>query len=245
MGNKVSLRVFSVKVVFLLLLTYPNIVTATVTHRRAVIDHDAVVGFDQTVPDTSIGELYLTYKPYLNVVSGCVPFPAVDAAGNTNGGLSPTGSPSGDCDSSDGQVYARSEQYGENFAIMYAWYFPKDEPSDGLGHRHDWESVVVWIDDPDAPEPAILGVAASAHGDYSTTTSPNLSGTRPLIRYFNTWPLDHQLGFTSTQGGEQPLIAWQSMTDAARSALENTDFGSANVPFKDANFENNLAEASL
>lgn len=51
--------------------------------RRAVIAHDAVVGFPETVPDTTVGQLYLKYKPHLKVVNGCVPFPAVDADGNT------------------------------------------------------------------------------------------------------------------------------------------------------------------
>lgn len=50
---------------------------------RAVIDHDAVVGFPETVPSTIEGSLYLKYKPYLEVFNGCVPFPAVDADGNT------------------------------------------------------------------------------------------------------------------------------------------------------------------
>lgn len=69
------------------------------------------------------------------------------------------------------------------------------------------------------------GVAASAHGDYDTTTSPNLSGTSPLIRYYSIYPVNHQLGFTSTVGGQQPLIAWESLPAAAKTALENTDFG--------------------
>lgn len=51
--------------------------------QRAVIDHDAVVGFPQTVPSGIEGTLYLKYKPYLYVQNGCVPFPAVDAEGNT------------------------------------------------------------------------------------------------------------------------------------------------------------------
>lgn len=51
--------------------------------RRAVIAHDAVVGFSQTVPSGTVGQLYLKYKPYLKVENGCVPFPAVDASGNT------------------------------------------------------------------------------------------------------------------------------------------------------------------
>lgn len=161
-----------------------------------------------------------------------------------SGGLAPSGDPSGDCDSSTGQVYARATTYNDAFAIMYAWYMPKDSPSSGLGHRHDWEGIVVWLSE-ESTSATLLGVAASAHGDFSTTTSPNLSGTSPLIRYYSVWPVDHQLGFTSTVGGQQPLIAYESLTDAARTALENTDFGDANVPFKDANLENNLAKAVL
>lgn len=122
---------------------------------------------------------------------------------------------------------------------------PKDSPSSGLGHRHDWENAIVWVDDPTKTDPTILALSASAHGDYDTITSDfDLSGTRPLIRYYSVWPVNHQLGFTDTQGGEQPLIAWESLTDAARTALTNTDFGDANVPFKDSNFDNNLAKAA-
>lgn len=50
---------------------------------RAVIAHDAVVGFAETVPSTTEGTLILKYKPLLKVFNGCVPFPAVDADGNT------------------------------------------------------------------------------------------------------------------------------------------------------------------
>jgi len=50
---------------------------------RAVINHDAVVGFPQTVPSGLAGTLYLKYKPYLEVHNGCVPFPAVNSAGDT------------------------------------------------------------------------------------------------------------------------------------------------------------------
>lgn len=51
--------------------------------KRAVIAHDAVVGFPQTVPSGIAGTLYLKYKPFLEVYNGCVPFPAVNAAGDT------------------------------------------------------------------------------------------------------------------------------------------------------------------
>ena len=51
--------------------------------RRAVIGHDAVVGFKQTVPSGIAGSLYLKYKPFLEVYNGCVPFPAVNENGDT------------------------------------------------------------------------------------------------------------------------------------------------------------------
>ncbi|ETS81001.1 hypothetical protein PFICI_06003 [Pestalotiopsis fici W106-1] len=218
--------------------------------KRADIDHDAVVGFDETVPDTTIGELMLKWKPTLYVVDGCVPFPAVDEDGNTSAGLAPSGDPSGDCDSSTGQIYARAESYNDAFAIMYSWYWPKDEPSwleslVGVGHRYDWEDIVVWLSD-DTSDATLLGVAASYHGDYVTSTDPDLSGDSPLIKYYTAYAiLDHSLGFTDTVGGTQPLIAWDSLPTVAQEALADKDWGDANVPFIDANFESNLAEAEL
>ena len=50
---------------------------------RGTISSDDIVGFAQTVPSGTVGDVYLAYKPYLYVVNGCVPFPAVDAAGDT------------------------------------------------------------------------------------------------------------------------------------------------------------------
>ena len=41
---------------------------------RAVIAHDAVVPFPETVPSGVVGQLMLKYKPYLKVFNGCVPF---------------------------------------------------------------------------------------------------------------------------------------------------------------------------
>lgn len=127
---------------------------------------------------------------------------------------------------------------------MYSWYWPKDEPTQGIGHRHDWESIVVWLSS-QSTSAAFLGLAVSAHGGYATSTTPSLSGTSPLVQYISYFPLDHQLDFTSTKGGQQPLIAWESMPAVAQQALANTDWGDANVPFIDTNFQSNLAEASL
>jgi hypothetical protein len=50
---------------------------------RAVINYDQVSGFPQTVPSGLTGTLYLKYKPFLEVYNGCVPYPAVNSAGDT------------------------------------------------------------------------------------------------------------------------------------------------------------------
>ncbi|KAF2124372.1 necrosis-and ethylene-inducing protein-like protein 1 precursor [Dothidotthia symphoricarpi CBS 119687] len=212
--------------------------------KRAVISHDAVVGFAQTVPSGINGTLYLKYKPLLKVFNGCVPFPAVDKNGNTGGGLNTSGDSNGDCASSPGQVYVRGGFYGGSYAIMYSWYMPKDSPGPGLGHRHDWENVVVWLSTNSASA-TLEGVSISAHGDYQKDTSPDLSGTSPLIGYISYFPVDHQLIATTTVGGTQPLIAWESMTQAARTAIESTDFGDATPSFRDSNFQTYLAKAVL
>ncbi|KAE8356814.1 necrosis inducing protein-domain-containing protein [Aspergillus coremiiformis] len=214
---------------------------------RASIGSDKVVGFQQTVPPGITGDVYLAYQPHLYVANGCVPFPAVDAEGNTNAGLKPTGDSHGHCSKSTGQIYVRGAPYGGHYGLLYAWYFPKDEPSSGLGHRHDWEGVIVWLaDSTSTSADNILAVCPSAHGGWDCSTNGyTLDGTKPLIRYSSTWPVDHQNGLTSTVGGMQPLIAWESLPPAASTALQNTNFGSAIVPFKDATFAANLGKATF
>lgn len=219
---------------------------AQLNAHAAVINHDAVQGFAQQAPANSTQAAELAFKPYLYVVNGCVPFPAVDAAGNVSGGLKPSGGPSANCSHSTGQIYARSGWYQGVWAIMYSWYFPKDEPSTGIGHRHDWEGAVVWIDSPDAAQPKLLAVSVSRHGkfvSYSPVDASNLSGNHPLIEYRSDWPIDHTMYISTTVGGTQPLVDWEQLTQAARYTLSNTDFGSANVPFIDSAYTNNLAKA--
>jgi len=123
---------------------------------------------------------------------------------------------------------------------------PKDSPSPGLGHRHDWEGVIVWLaSSTSTSSDNILAVCPSAHGDWNCSKTFFLDGTGPLIAYFSIWPVNHQLGISVTKGGQQPLIAWESLPGPARDALQNTDFGSATAPFKDSMFANNIAEATF
>jgi hypothetical protein len=97
---------------------------------------------------------------------------------------------------------------------MYSWYFPKDEPSTGIGHRHDWEGVIVWLKDSTTiSADNVVAVCPSAHGGWDCTTDGfTLDGTASLIKYESIWPIDHSCGLTTTVGGTQPLVAWESMS---------------------------------
>lgn len=161
-----------------------------------------------------------------------------------SGGLQNSGDISGNCGSSDGQVYARGKTTKEGlFAIMYAWYMPKDMNVHGggsVGHRHDWEFVTVWIGSK-STSAKVQAVSVSQHGDVITYDRPDtfFEGTRPLIAYEKTGGT-HHVDVTSVKGGEQALIAWQSMSQKARDSLESYDFGSAVVPFINKNYDKNL-----
>jgi hypothetical protein len=211
----------------------------------AEVKHDAVPVWAEPTPADATQTLAVRFKPFLDVVNGCQPYTVVDAEGNIGGGLKTKGTPSAACkDMGKAQVYSRSGTHEGFHAIMYAWYMPKDSPMTGMGHRHDWENAVVWLDS--AASAKVVAIAVSAHGGYKKSypvdTNYLVDGVNMKVSYKSTWPLNHELGFTKSQGKQQPLIQWEQMTPAAQQALESADFGKAGVPFK-SNFQGNLVKA--
>ena len=103
-----------------------------------------------------------------------------------------------------------------------------DEISPG-SHRHDFENVVIWLSNDTT---TILGGAASGHGDYKITKGAVPGGDSPTVEYFATFPTNHELQFTQTEGNTYPVSDWDAMPDATKKALQDTDFGQANPPFK-------------
>lgn len=178
-------------VLFLSIFAFVSIVPAA---DAKVIDHDKVQGFSEVTPVTVSQKAAKRFQPYLKVASGCVPFPAVDAQGNTSGGLEPTGAPEGHCSKSVGQVYSRSAWYNGVWAIMYAWYFPKDSPLpfNAFGHRHDWEGIVVWIDNPANQNPKVFSIAYSQHGKFQKQLQTTRSW-KVIIRKSAMMLLKHRL----------------------------------------------------
>ncbi|GMF19151.1 unnamed protein product [Phytophthora fragariaefolia] len=236
------------------------------TAHAVSIDHDKVQPFAQPEPATVSEKAAVKYKPSLQIIDGCHPYPAVNAAGETSSGLKGTGELDGECKGSGlgSQVYGRAVWYKDLWAIMYSWYFPKDMYYDFIskkGHRHKWVNAVVWLDNPALDKPKILAVSTSttsndygimkngppecdrqscapAFVEYTNDTSAMLSYI--LVDYGNS------LSMTTVRGvGEvQDLIMWEQLTEEARTALSETDFGEdAKVPFIDANLKPNLEMA--
>ncbi|KAG6587324.1 Necrosis inducing protein NPP1 [Phytophthora cinnamomi] len=212
------------------------------------IPHDKVQPFAQPEPVTISERAGVKFKPQIHISNGCHPYPAVNEAGETGSGLKPTGSHNSKCKRSgwNSQVYGRSTWYRGVWAIMYVWYFPKDSPSPFFGHRHDWEQVIVWIDNPDVPEPKILAVTPSAHADFTKQVPPkadNVDGTSVKVNYESHWPKNHELGSTSKGGEFQDLIMWSQLSENARRALNSVSWGKANIPINDWAFQRQIEKA--
>lgn len=180
------------------------------------------------------------FLPKLDRNSACYPHTAVDKDGNYNSGLKDSGGESSQCSSTNKQqVYTRTSRINDNtHAVMYAYYFPKDNgfiiPS--IGHRHDWEHVIVFIQNlgNEATE-EIVGAAYSAHGGVSVTGNPNRDGKQIYINYAFNGSVTHS--FTEGNEGSNTnhvLISYNRIPQAARDTLDNQDFGNAIVPFRNS-----------
>ncbi|EJT69506.1 hypothetical protein GGTG_13125 [Gaeumannomyces tritici R3-111a-1] len=216
-------------------------IAAPLEARANTVNHDSLFPKPQTVRGGPDGEAMVRFSPRLRIANGCQPYPAVDDSGNVSGGVKPGGSSASNCgDPGRAQTYARAGVVDGQFAIMYSWYMPKDQPrSDTIGaHRHDWENVVVF---PDGARQAITRGAASGHGQYKIASSPP---TPPTVEYFTNLPTNHELQWSGdARAVQHAVLDWEVMPQASRDALQSHDFGSANVPFKDGSFESNVRKA--
>lgn len=131
----------------------PTTGASTLLSKRqfSTVPHDSIAFIPESYRGGAEGNAIKRFEPYLHIAHGCASYPAVSASGQVGGGLQNSGGPSSGCnDGRNGQTYVRGAFHNGRYAIMYAWYFPKDQISAGGangGHRHDWESIVVWIDD--------------------------------------------------------------------------------------------------
>ncbi|KAI0189249.1 secreted protein [Astrocystis sublimbata] len=134
---------------------------------------------------------------------GCYNTPAIDGDGNVAQGLKCGGAKNGNCrDESDldnNNVYSRARCNNGWCAFVYGYYFEKDQTVDGscgVGHKNDWEHVIVWVKDGD-DMPSYVG--ASAHGDYDVKAASDVrfQDTHAKIVYHQEGGLTHSMRFAN------------------------------------------------
>ena len=106
-----------------------------------------------------------------------------------------------DLDNTNG--YSRYKCNNGWCAIMYDLYFEKDQAVAGSslgGHRHDWEHVVVWVQDDQAQY-----VSTSAHGELQRRTPrPRSAGTAPTPRSSTTRTASARTAFRLANSNDEP-----------------------------------------
>ncbi|MER6093096.1 NPP1 family protein [Streptomyces bluensis] len=199
-----------------------------------------------------------TWQPaYDYDTDGCYSTPAIGPDGTVNGGLNPTGALNGECrDASDldnTNGYSRYKCNNGWCAVMYGLYFEKDQAVAGSsigGHRHDWEHVVVWVQNNQAQY-----VATSAHGSFNIYTRDQIrwDGNHPKIVYHKDGISTH--AFRPANSNDEPpenhkgtwqyppLVGWNGYPAGLRDKLSAYNFGSANFGLKDGSFNSHLAAA--
>lgn len=200
----------------------------------------------------------------------CLPSAGMSRRGEKNGGLKPSGGITSGCRSQDFlsssntlHRYVCRQSTGATWCgHVYALYFEKDQVdrigflgSAGLGHRHDWENVVVWTKDG-----VMTHGSYSAHGGLVTKAVSELAfeGTRPKFVYHKDGVQTHAMRFAkNNEIAENPydrfvtptIVSWYEASGDGisnpmlRTRLNNFDYGSASIPLKDNKFISKLNES--
>ncbi|MFG3659840.1 NPP1 family protein [Streptomyces sp. NPDC047706] len=199
-----------------------------------------------------------TFQPALDYdKDGCYATPAISADGTVNGGLKPTGALNGNCrDASDldnTNSYSRYKCNNGWCGIVYGLYFEKDQALPGSsigGHRHDWEHIVVWVQDNQAKY-----VSTSNHGSFTVhnASAIRFEGTHAKIVYHKDGISTHC--FRAANSNDEPpenhkgtwqyppLVGWNGYPAGVRDKLVSYDFGSAHFGLKDGSLTSHLAKA--
>ncbi|MGI3222819.1 NPP1 family protein [Streptomyces sp. GTA36] len=203
------------------------------------------------LPQNASG-LEQTYSPaYDYDDDGCYATAAIGADGTINPGLKLGGDVNGKCHDpaqlNNANTYSREKCNNGWCAVMYASYFEKDQVTLGpaaIGHTHDWEHVIVWINNNE-----VKYVSASQHSGYQTLARSEIrfDGTHPKIVYHKDGIGSHCFRFAN--GSDEPaenatgnwfyprLVGWDGYPAGYRDKLSSADFGSATFKIDDGDFQ--------
>ncbi|KAH7035727.1 mosquitocidal toxin protein [Microdochium trichocladiopsis] len=194
---------------------------------------------------------------------GCYNTAAIDSSGRTNSGLdSVLKCPADDCRNTarlqNNNVYSRRRCNNGWCAVMYEYYFEKDQAICGSflgGHRHDWENIVVFVEQ---ATNTIKRIAPSCHGKYEHAANDGfrLDGAtgRPKMVYHKDGAGTHCFRFANEsddrienetgQWFSGALVGWDNWPSAGlRDAMLNAWSGGVG-PKLDGEFVDSLRAAA-
>lgn len=189
---------------------------------------------------------------------GCYTTAAIGADGALNPGLKLGGDVNGKCHDhaqlANANTYSRAKCNNGWCAVMYASYFEKDQITLGpgaLGHTHDWEHVIVWINNNE-----VQYVSVSQHNTYQVAarSAIRFDGTHPKIVYHKDGISSHCFRFAGSNDDPAEnatgnwfyphLVGWDGYPAGYRDKLMSADFGSATIKIDDGDFQWALDYAS-
>uniref|UniRef100_M4BKV0 Nep1-like protein n=1 Tax=Hyaloperonospora arabidopsidis (strain Emoy2) TaxID=559515 RepID=M4BKV0_HYAAE len=186
------------------------------------------------------------FNPTVVVSYGCYLYPAVNALGQISKGLQNSGWPSGMCKGSGHgtQVYGRSTWIKGKFAIMYAYFSPKQQTTHGQNHRYGRDYAIVWLATPKAM--TFLAVAVGWN-EMSYKFKPGEKVGESVKIEFGHHGGDRLiLGISEKEGGKRlPLIMWEQLPFAARCSLNHARwiYDKEKMPLSDERFQHLLNKA--
>ena len=221
-------------------------------------DYSALDEAYTSIPDAAAVNQIDAYSPAFDFDGdGCLPAAAISRAGIQNGGLSTSGTITGGCRTSnfldESNTYHRYviqvEDGVEYSAHAYELYFEKDQATDyfGGGHRHDVETVVIYLTDRIPTH-----MAVSAHGEYTLKAWSDIDtvGSHPKVVYHKDGVTTHAFRHATDSSAENPygewvlpnVVSWYEMTGDGVSnaeliaAFNDNSYGSASFKTKDSRF---------
>jgi hypothetical protein len=215
---------------------------------------DASASILQSLPQNADG-LEQTFSPaYDYDGDGCYATAAIGLDGTLNPGLKPGGDVNGHChdlpELANSNTYSREKCNNGWCAVVYASYFEKDQATLGpaaIGHRHDWEHVVVWIQNNQ-----VQYVSTSQHSGWKWYPSSEVrfDGTHPKVVYAKDGASTHFFRLANknddppenvTGGWFYPrLVGWNGYPAGLRDKLMTADFGEATIKITDSTFDDAL-----
>ncbi|TDH73999.1 hypothetical protein CCR75_006874 [Bremia lactucae] len=212
------------------------------------IPHKDIVAIKEIEPKTPLERSAFDFKPQILIKVGCATYPVVNEQGDISGGLAPSGEVSSKCRGSGhgSQIYGRATWFNERWVIMYMWYFPKVGTRQRVvGKRHNFEYVVIFLNNPAVPNPEILGCSASNIAKRAPCPASCLDGKSLKVVSKEISGL-YNVNITSEKDDSQkpsiPLVMWETLSPMARKGLSSYNFDE-DVPIIDKHFYSKIRES--